>query len=50
METFPLNELKAADEELFALEREPLERKSLEEGTFPLSELKAADEELFALR
>ena len=37
--TFPLSELKAADEEHFALERERLEK-----GTFPLNESKAADE------
>ena len=37
--TFPLDESKAADEELFALKKE-----SLEKGTFPLSKLKVADE------
>ena len=44
--SFPLNESKAADEGLFALERE----RALKKGTFPLIESRAADEELFVLK
>ena len=43
-ETLPLNKLKAADDEHFALENE-----SVEKGTFPQNESKTADEGLFAL-
>ena len=43
--TFPLNESKAAEEELFVLKRE-----SLEKGSFLLNESKAADEGLFVLK
>ena len=43
--TFPLKESNAADEGLFALDRE-----SVEKGTFPLNELRAAEEEHFALK
>ena len=44
--TFMLNESKAADEKLFVLKRESLEKK----GTFPLNESKATDEKLFVLK